>query len=199
MRVFVASWFFPPATSSEGIVTYKLLRNSQHEYDVCSAKSDQWGYKHELPVRADNIRILSIATDDIETWLAYAIEAFEKEHTRQPYDAFMTRSMPPESIAVGEAIKKSHPELPWIASLADPIARNPYSIKDLILDDKEKDDEEKQAFINALSNGFRIEASDDPGVQHLRSMKEIEDRAVNGADALIFPCETLKSYVLGTR
>ena len=45
MNIFVASWFFPPATSSEGIVTYKLLRNSQHQYDVCSSTSRQWGYK----------------------------------------------------------------------------------------------------------------------------------------------------------
>lgn len=200
MRVYVASWFFPPATSSEGIVTYKLLRNSQHEYDVCSAKSDQWGYKHELPVQADNIRVIPVVTDDIDVWAQRAIEVFEQEHARQPYDAIMTRSMPPESIDVGVAIKKNHPDLPWIASLADPIALNPYSIKDLILEDENRDDREKASLINAISNGFGIEiAEDDPAVQHLRKMKEIEDRAVNGADALIFPCDTLKSYVLGTR
>lgn len=199
MRVFVASWFFPPATSSEGIVTYKLLRNSQHSYDVCSAQSDQWGYKHALPVKADNIRVTPIVTDDVNEWTTLAVEVFEKEHAKHPYDAVMTRSMPPESISVGEAIKKTHPDLPWIASLADPIALNPYSIKDLILENDSRDDQEKAALVNALLNGFGIEASEDPGIRHLRAMKEIEDRAVNGADALIFPCDTLKGYVLGTR
>lgn len=199
MRVFVASWFFPPATSSEGIVTYKLLRNSQHEYDVCSARSHLWGYKHDLPVRADNARVLPVDTDDVDEWASHAIELFEREHSKRPYDAIMTRSMPPESIAVGEAVKKAHPELPWIASLADPIARNPYSIKDLILDDEQKSDADKASLVNALSSGFGIDVSDDAGIQHLRAMKEIEDRAINGADALVFPCNTLKSYVLGTR
>lgn len=199
MRMFVASWFFPPATSSEGIVTYKLLRNSQHTYDVCSSQSHLWGYKHELPVQADNIRVMPVQTDEIDEWVEHAIELFEREHAANPYDLIMTRSMPPESILVGEAIKKAHPELPWIASLADPIARNPYQIKDLILDNERMEDDEKDAFVNALSNGFGLEKTEDPGAKFLRSMKEIEDKAVNGADALVFPCDTLKSYVLGTR
>lgn len=199
MRVFVVSWFFPPATSSEGIVTYKLLRNSQHDYDVCSAQSDQWGYKHELPLQASNIRVMPIDTEDIDEWAAQALDLFEEQHAKNPYDAIMTRSMPPESILVGETIKKAHPNLPWIASLADPIARNPYQIKDLILDNDQIKDQDKDALINDLSNGFGIESSDDPATMLLRSMKEIEDKAINGADALIFPCNTLKSYVLGTR
>ncbi|TNU89933.1 glycosyltransferase [Eggerthella lenta] len=199
MRVFVASWFFPPATSSEGIVTYKLLRNSEHTFDVCSSRSDLWGYKHELPLQADNIRVIAIQTDEVDEWVERAIELFEKNHAENPYDAIMTRSMPPESILVGEAAKKAHPELPWIASLADPIACNPYQIKDLVLDNERMDDEEKARLVNALSNGFGIEATDDPAAAYLRSMKEIEDKAVNGADALVFPCDTLKSHVLGTR
>lgn len=199
MRIFVASWFFPPATSSEGIVTYKLLRNSQHDYDVCSSRSHLWGYKHELPLRADNIRVIAIETDEIDEWVEQAINLFEREHALNPYDLVMTRSMPPESILVGEAIKKAHPDLPWIASIADPIACNPYQIKDLVLDNEHMEDDEKNALVNALSNGFGIETSDDPAAAFLRTQKEIEDKAVNGADALVFPCDTLKSHVLGTR
>lgn len=199
MRVYVASWFFPPATSSEGIVTYKLLRNSEHTFDVCSSQSDLWGYKHELPVRADNICITPIKTDEVDEWVERAIELFEREHDHNPYDAVMTRSMPPESILVGEAVKKLHPELPWIASIADPIARNPYQIKDLVLDSESMDDREKTSLVDALSNGFGIDSFDDPAAQFLKKMKELEDKAINGADALVFPCDTLKSHVLGTR
>ena len=115
MRVFVASWFFPPSTSSEGIVAYKLLKNSTHEYEVCSAVSDQWGYNKQFLVE----------TDSINEWVEEAIFIFEREHERKPYDAIMTRSMPPESIDVAKAIKEKHPDLPWIASLGDPISRVP--------------------------------------------------------------------------
>ena len=30
----VISWFYPPGNSSEGLVTYKLLKNSKYQYDV---------------------------------------------------------------------------------------------------------------------------------------------------------------------
>ena len=34
MRGLVISWFYPPTNSSEGLVTYKLLKNSSFNYDV---------------------------------------------------------------------------------------------------------------------------------------------------------------------
>ena len=34
-RILVISWYFPPINSSEGLVTYKLLKNSKYQYDVC--------------------------------------------------------------------------------------------------------------------------------------------------------------------
>ena len=33
-RILVISWYFPPINSSEGLVTYKLLKNSKYQYDV---------------------------------------------------------------------------------------------------------------------------------------------------------------------
>ena len=105
MRVFVACWFFPPSVSSEGIVTYKLLRNSNHEFDVCSSLSQQWSYERQtLPLKADNITPITVDTDDLKEWVDECIRVFEERHAKTPYDAIMTRSMPPESIEVGKRI-----------------------------------------------------------------------------------------------
>ncbi|MEG2517926.1 MAG: glycosyltransferase [Raoultibacter sp.] len=200
MRFFVASWFFPPSTSSEGIVTYKLFRNSRHTYDVCCSESKLWSYKHSLPLNADNIHTFPVKTDDIDDWVEKAIEVFEEEHARNPYDALMTRSMPPESIFVAKKIREKYPEIPWIASLADPIANNPYQIKEWIIDNKKMSDSEKFDLRWSLANGCDTgKITNDPNIQHLSAMKEIEDYAVDTADALIFPCDTLKSYTLGSK
>ena len=143
MRIFVASWFFPPSTSSEGIVAYKLLKNSTHEYEVCSAVSNQWGYNETIAMTADNIKQFLVETDNINEWVEEAISIFEREHERKPYDAIMTRSMPPESIDVAKAIKEKHPGLPWIASLGDPISRVPWMTKSYITNNKNLTKSEK--------------------------------------------------------
>ena len=78
MNIFVASWFFPPTTSSEGIVTYKLLRNSQNNYDVFSSTSRQWSYESSMDItRDDRIKVYSIETNEIEKWQEWTIEQFE--------------------------------------------------------------------------------------------------------------------------
>ena len=75
MKIFVAAWFFPPATSSEGIVTYKLLRNSKNEYDVFSSKSKLWGYKATMTTNGEpNITVYSIQTDDIDEWVEWCVD-----------------------------------------------------------------------------------------------------------------------------
>lgn len=200
MNIFVASWFFPPSTSSEGIVTYKLLRNSAHHYDVCSSKSDLWGYKKSLPLVASNIDVIPVDTDDLDTWVNEAVSCFEKRHAQKPYDAIMTRSMPPESIFVAKKIRETHPDIPWIASLADPIAKSPYDIKGLILNDDRLSDAEKADFQVALKYGCDAwRTHKNPNIRLLCEFKEIEDYAINNADALIFPHDTLAHYVLGTR
>ena len=73
------------------------------------------------------------------------IEQFEKLYSVEQYECIMTRSMPPESILIGKHIKEKYPQIKWIASLADPIANNPYEIKAYIddcltLNNKEKED-----------------------------------------------------------
>ena len=53
MKIFVASWFYPPVTTSEALVTYKLFSNSKHEYYVCSASSKQWSYNSDTELKEE--------------------------------------------------------------------------------------------------------------------------------------------------
>ena len=44
-RILVISWFYPPVNSSEGLVTYKLLKASKYEYDVFTQRNNAlWSY-----------------------------------------------------------------------------------------------------------------------------------------------------------
>lgn len=58
-RILVISWYFPPINSSEGLVTYKLLKNSKFQYDVCMQDSnDSWSYgKDNYLPECENIRL----------------------------------------------------------------------------------------------------------------------------------------------
>ena len=200
MRIFVASWFFPPLTTSEANVAYKLLSHSRHQYDVCSSLSQQWTYKHESALNADNIEPILVQTDDIDEWVERAVAVFRERHAERPYDAIMTRTMPPESVLVAAKIRKEFPDIPWIASLADPIAKNPYEVQDIVWDSRTLSMFEKHAVANALSSGGpKWNKHPHPGVRHLFRMKQIEDYAVVNATVLIFPCNALRSYVLGER
>ncbi|MDO4841461.1 MAG: glycosyltransferase [Phoenicibacter congonensis] len=200
MKIFVASWFFPPATSSEGIVTFKLLSHSKHTYDVCSADSDLWSYGHKLNLTAENINVFPIKTNDIDEWIDGCVKLFLERNKTENYDAIMTRSMPPESIEVAKKIKEAAPDAKWIASIADPIAKSPYDIKALILDNKnitERDKADFQVALYAGCDGWSEHPSAE--IQQMCKSKEVEDYAIHNADALIFPLDTLKNYVLAGR
>lgn len=200
MKFFVASWFFPPATSSEGIVSYKLFRNSHHQYDVCCSTSRLWSYQRLLPLEAENIRTFPIETDDLAQWVDAAVEKFIQLHATENYDAIMTRSMPAESIEVAKRIKEKFPQIPWVASLADPIAKSPYDIKTWVFDNQALNKAEKEEFQMALRAGTSAwQKHENEGIRAMCRFKEIEDYAINNADALIFPISTLKSYVLDSR
>lgn len=136
MKGFVASWFFPPNTSAEGLVTFKLLKYSKNSYDVCHSLSNKWCYNKKSELEASNINCLPIKTDSIEEWVEQAINVFESHNKSKHYDFIMTRSMPPESIKIGCEIKKRYPNIKWIASFGDPIANNPYQIYDCLYNDR---------------------------------------------------------------
>ena len=195
----MASWFFPPSTSSEGIVAFKLLSHSEHHYDVCSSLSNQWGYDARLPLESDNITPIHVDTDEIGVWVEAAVAEFEKRHAQEPYDFVMTRSMPPESIVVGEKIKQRHPDIPWIASLGDPISRVPHMMRDLLDKTKSLTKSEKQELrldLNELSDCSQWLGRGDAGVDLLCQYKRYEITAVKKADMLVFPNAPQAKYML---
>ena len=200
MRIFVASWFFPPATSSEGIVTYKLLRNSEHEYDVCSAMSNKWGYNQEIPLEASNIRAFPIKTDSMERWVEGAIKTFFENHAQIPYDAVMTRTMPPESILVAKAIKAEYPDLPWIASFGDPIAKSPFDILNWVENSPVfSEDEKSKLMFDLFGSMDDWRSHESREIQTMLRFQDWEDYAINKASALIFPSDIQKHYMLNGR
>ena len=189
MRVFVASWFFPPATSSEGIVAFKLLSHSVHEYDVSSSISKQWGYDAELPLRADNITSYPIETDSIQEWVDYSIQLFEELHATRQYDCIMTRSMPPESVEVGIEIKRRYPDIFWIASFGDPLVQTPMMTHAIKTDGKLTSDQ-KKAIIKRM--GAARPCSDYLGlggkyVDMYCRYKDYEVSAFENADMFVCP------------
>ena len=126
-KILVISWFYPPVNSSEGLVTYKLLKASKYKYDVYTQKNSKlWSYgnKDELP-SSENVKSIFAEADNLEDWQKEAIEYFKEN--KDKYEIIMTRSMPPESHQIGLEIKKIKPQIKWIASFGDPIANNPYT------------------------------------------------------------------------
>ena len=122
----VISWYFPPINSSEGIVTFKLLKNSKYEYDVFTQKGNEdWSYGSNADkLKSNNINTIFAKTNDINKWVEEGIEYFE--NNKDKYDYIMSRSMAADSHKIALEIKKRHPEVKWIASFGDPIADNPY-------------------------------------------------------------------------
>lgn len=128
-RILVISWFYPPINSSEGLVTYKLLKYSKLQYDICMQESNaSWSYgKNELLPETANVHKIPLQADSLDVWKQKSIEYFENH--KDEYDIVMTRSMPPESHMIGLKIKEIKPEIIWIASFGDPIANNPFVLK----------------------------------------------------------------------
>ena len=122
----VISWYFPPINSSEGLCTFKLLKNSKMEYDVFTQKNNKsWSYDtNEDKMTSKNINTIFSDASTIEDWVKDGIEYGNKNIDK--YDFMMSRSMAPESHEISLAIKKAHPDMFWIASFGDPIANNPY-------------------------------------------------------------------------
>ena len=202
MKIYVASYFFPPNTSSEGLVTYKLLRNSVHEYYVCSALTNNWSYNSVTEINNEkNIHVYGVKTDSVDEWVDACIDKFFELDKEIDFDCFMTRSMPPESIIVGKAIKEKRPDLKWIASFADPIANNPYEIKAYIdenqalsLAEKIKLKEDLRSNDESLLEKW--EAMGGP-LQLMCKLRRWENYTKKTADLIISPSSRQLKYMLG--
>lgn len=127
LKGLVISWYFPPINSSEGLCTFKLLKNSSFDYDVYTQKNNKsWSYDtNEDKLISKNINSIFSETDDIKKWTEEGITKFSNNCSG--YDFVMSRSMAPESHEIALTIKAKNPDLLWIASFGDPIANNPYN------------------------------------------------------------------------
>ena len=127
-KAFVISWYFPPVNSSEGLVTFKLLKNSKYKYDVFTQKNNlSWTYgDREDKLVSDNITPIFSSNKDINSWIDEGVEYFKKNYEK--YDFIMSRSNAPESHVMAYKIKQLYPDIKWIASFGDPIGNNPYTL-----------------------------------------------------------------------
>lgn len=129
MKGLVISWFFPPINSSEGLVTFKLIKNSKFKYDVFTQSANKdWSYDtNETKLINENIKNLNLGDSPVtySEWVEKGVKYFE--NNMDEYDFIMSRSMPPESHQIAIKLKEKNPEKFWIASFGDPIADNPYN------------------------------------------------------------------------
>lgn len=130
-KVLVISWFYPPINSSEGLVTYKLLKNSNITYDICmQANTASWSYgKDDNFPETEHVHKIYAKSGTLVEWVEEVTQYFAAH--KEDYDIVMTRSMPPESHKIGLNIKKIKPSVKWIASFGDPIANNPFVLKQI--------------------------------------------------------------------
>lgn len=128
MKGFVVSRFFPPINSSEGLETFKLLKNSKFKHDVFTQKSNTaWSYGNkDTNLLSENIQTVFSESDSLQEWAQEAVEYYDKH--KEDYSFIMTKSMVPEAHEVGLAIKKNYPNVRWIASFGEPIFNNPYNL-----------------------------------------------------------------------
>lgn len=123
---FVISWFFPPINSSEGLVTFKLLKNSKYNHDVFTQKNNKdWTYGNkEDSLINNNIKNIYGNHESQQVWVQECVDFFRKNSKK--YDFIMSRAMPMASHQAALGIKKEFPDKFWIASFGDPVAYSPY-------------------------------------------------------------------------
>lgn len=196
MKIFVASWFYPPVTTSEALVTYKLFSNSKHEYYVCSASSKQWSYNSDTELKSDNVKQFIIDTDSFDVFIDETIKKYKELSKEIKFDAIMTRSMPPESQKVGLKIKEEEPDIPWIVSLADPIGNNPYETLDNLVYNRHRI--VRNAYFHAphyFIEHFSKYARN-PYTKKLGDLAKLEKEVVNKANVVIVPTMEQGNYIM---
>ena len=196
MKIFVASWFYVPVTTSEALVTYKLLANSENEYVVCSARSNKWSYKKDSELKSDNITQYIIETDDFNEYVEKAVELYKELIKTQKFDAIMTRSLPPESQLVGFKIKEIDKEVPWIASLADPIGNNPYETTFFFLNNRHKIIRKLYSNAPHMFMEKICPLVKKPAFIKMSQLYRLEKKVLEKADVIITPTEAQAKYIM---
>lgn len=207
MRGFVISWFFPPINSSEGLVTFKLLKNSKYDYDVYTQKNNLvWTYKtNEDKLKSENINTVFSKADNYVDWIEEGVKYFSDN--KEKYDFIMSRSMPPDSHTLALRIKKQYPNIKWIASFGDPIDNNPF---ETLLEEKSPYSVKGVSLsvlpIRSLFSPKRIIKNAIWKIsrkRYLKSLKKnnhnlgVQEETIKNADVLIFNNEYQKEYMIG--
>lgn len=195
MKIFVVSWFYPPVTTSEALVTYKLFANSKNEYYVCSALNNSWSYNNETKLESKNIHHFPFKVDNFDDFENLCIEKYKELIKTVKFDAIMTRSMPPESQNVGLKIKEMDNKIPWIASLADPIGNNPYETIYPLLYNKNRIVRNMYWLFPQFAVNNLTKLSKNPYTRKLSSLNKLQDDVINLSDAIIVPTEEQGEYI----
>lgn len=125
-KIFVSSWFFPPNNSAEGIVSFKLLKKSKYNYDVYSyGGNDKYSFVPDSRLKSKNINVIESQCLSKKGWVNEGVAKFNS--SSNTYKCIMSRCMPVESNILALKIKKKNKDIPWIASISDPLANSPYT------------------------------------------------------------------------
>ena len=193
-KIYVVSWFFPPINAAEGIVTYKLLKESKYSYDVYTqANDDKYAFKKDEKLVSKNINTIFSDKLDKKEWISSSVDYYL--NNKDKYSCIMTRCMPIESFEVGLKIKKKDKDVFWIASFSDPLAYSPYT---KIMEEQNPYKNMKISPSKIVKNGIwnlrrlHYRMSSDPE----RKNKRIQRAVLNNADMIIFNNEYQMKYIL---
>lgn len=206
MKGFVISWFYPPMNSSEGLVTFKLLKKSKYSYDVFTQNTcKNWSYGNtEKKLVSKNINPIYSEKETYEEWIEEGVKYFLEN--RDKYDFIMSRATPKESHIMARKIKELVPDVKWIASFGDPLSNSPYErsveeINPYTLKGRTWHNTSKKFIISPkrIVNDIRWNSAhrEDPFVKLSRKIAtEIENYTLLNADIIIFNNKYQKKLML---
>jgi len=135
-KVLIISWHFPPYKSSSAFNLFKRLKDTGYEYDVLQIrradKPDNDAMFRFASSRFNRYEI-DMPSEDSRDPVARAhyinkvIEFYQILRGKNHYSAMISHSHEIASHMAAMAVKKSSPELRWVASFGDPIAANPFN------------------------------------------------------------------------
>lgn len=199
-KILVLAWYYPPGNSSEGIVTYKLLKNSSFEYIVitrANPNANMWDRQiKETHLKAPNVKVVEYSAEKPEEWINFAVEYYKKN--RKEISLLMTRSMGVEPHEAGLKIKEKYPDVKWIASFGDPLVdtpyiryiekdENPYLAKTVIEKQKIAGAKRAKVLLSPIRNARRFVWERERAVAMLGNARlaEINDAVFSDADGII--------------
>ena len=135
-KILIISWHFPPYKSSSAFNLFKRLKDTGYEYDVLQIKRadkpDNDAMFRFASSRFNRYEI-DMPSEDSRDPIARAhyinkvIEFYQILRGKNHYSAMISHSHEIASHMAAMVIKKTSPELRWVASFGDPIAANPFN------------------------------------------------------------------------